>query len=877
MNTKMKKRHEQRARRRGFCSSLASCLRLFQGDVGPGKVRSFRNPGQNTIIYGEIIIQVSPGKSGPGKAASVWLYSASNVDEDTGKGKLAQKVALKHGSIDDEIESNYGGKALRYEVEFVVEADFGKPGALVVKNEHKHEFFLQNASLQGEKHQIVHFEINSWIYPFHLTKQDRVFFPNTCYLPNQTPAAVVELRKDELERLRGDGRGERRQWDQIYDYAYYNDLGIPERSPEYRRPVLGGSPSFPYPRRLRTGRPSNNYDTRVEKRLRGWFNMDIYVPPDERFSQQKFSEFTTNAIRAALHFVMPEAGAIFKQETSHFESFDQIHRLFVSNRDRTLDEWMVKRLKQDLPDELFKKVKKVVKERPVEFPLPRIAAGSQFAWMDDDEFGRQMLAGTNPTLISCLQNFPPQGSNGVTSSIKHSEIEHNLDGLTLAEAMNQWRLFKLDHHDYLLPFLGRINSKEGICAYASRTLLFLKDDCTLKPLAIELSLPGSSSHEEISRVFCPAHDGTKAALWQLAKAHVAAADSVYHHLVSHWLNTHAVVEPFIIATRRKLSVMHPIHRLLEPHFKDTMQVNALARSMLLNAGGILENMLFTRDISMELSSFLYRSWRFDEQSLPADLIKRGLATYNPNQPENVELLFQDYPYGADGLDIWIAIKNWVTEYCLYFYEDDASLRSDTEITEWWSEIRNVGHGDKSNETWWYAMTTLSELIETLTILIWTVSAHHAAISLGQYDYAGYPPNRPTACRKPIPSEGTMEFAEFLTDPDKYFLSMLPGKFETTLGIAVVDVLSRRSSGETSLGQQPSMKWTDDERLHRIFIGFEDDLEEVKERIQARNRDPRLKNRRGKANFRYELLCPDTSEVSSSAGGLKGGIPNSISI
>lgn len=356
--------------------------------------------------------------------------------------------------------------------------------------------------------------------------------------------------------------------------------------------------------------------------------------------------------------------------------------------------------------------------------------------------------------------------------------------------------------------------------------------------------------------------------------------------------------------------MHPIHRLLEPHFKDTLQVNALARSMLLNAGGIFEKMLFTGDISIELSSFLYKSWRFDEQSLPADLIKRylgyifflhnhsekinkfctsltifcsmktynrGLARYNLTQPENVELLFQDYPYGADGLDIWIAIKNWVIEYCSYFYEDDDSLRSDNEIQEWWSEIRYVGHGDKSNETWWYEMKTVSELVETITTLIWTVSAHHAAISLGQYDYGGYPPNRPTACRKPIPQEGTMEFAELLTDPDKYFLTMLPEKFEMTLGIAVVDVLSRRLSDELSLGQQPSPKWIDDERIHLMFTGFGDDLEEVKQRIQARNQDPKLKNRRGRADFHYELLNPETSEVRTSDRILRSGIPSSVSI
>lgn len=103
------------------------------------------------------------------------------------------------------------------------------------------------------------------------------------------------------------------------------------------------------------------------------------------------------------------------------------------------------------------------------------------------------------------------------------------------KAMNQWRIFILDHHDYLMPFLERV-SQHGICAYASRTLLFLKDDGTLKPLAIELCFPDSSSGSEgeIQRVFYPKAEGYDAALWHLAKAHVAVNDSGYHLLINHW-------------------------------------------------------------------------------------------------------------------------------------------------------------------------------------------------------------------------------------------------------------------------------------------------------------------------------------------------------
>jgi hypothetical protein len=82
------------------------------------------------------------------------------------------------------------------------------------------------------------------------------------------------------------------------------------------------------------------------------------------------------------------------------------------------------------------------------------------------------------------------------------------------------------------------------------------------------------------------------------------------------------VEPFIIATRRHLSTMHPLHMFLQPHFKDTMHINALARGNLIKAGGIIEKGFAPGKYSVELSSAMYRSWRFDEEALPKDLIKR---------------------------------------------------------------------------------------------------------------------------------------------------------------------------------------------------------------------------------------------------------------
>lgn len=83
------------------------------------------------------------------------------------------------------------------------------------------------------------------------------------------------------------------------------------------------------------------------------------------------------------------------------------------------------------------------------------------------------------------------------------------------------------------------------------------------------------------------------------------------------------MEPFIIAAHRQLSVMHPVFKLLKPHLKHTLQINALAREALINAGGIIECDFSTGKYSAEIISTAYRDWwRFDKEALPADLIRR---------------------------------------------------------------------------------------------------------------------------------------------------------------------------------------------------------------------------------------------------------------
>lgn len=182
----------------------------------------------------------------------------------------------------------------------------------------------------------------------------------------------------------------------------------------------------------------------------------------------------------------------------------------------------------------------------------------------------------------------------------------------------------LDYHDALLPYVGKVRQIQGTTLYGSRTLFYLSTEGTLKPLAIELTRPPLDNKPQWKRVYRPTPvNGTDTWLWRLAKAHVLAHDSAFHQLDSHFLRTHGCTEPYIIAANRQLSALHPIYRLLCPHFRYTMEINALAREALINADGIIETSFSARKYAMEFSSVIYdQQWRFDLQGLPADLLSR---------------------------------------------------------------------------------------------------------------------------------------------------------------------------------------------------------------------------------------------------------------
>ena len=125
---------------------------------------------------------------------------------DTGKGRLSAEAPLRGGK-----KTNHGrGKTstMTYQVTLFVDTEFGTPGAIVVKNGLKNDqFFLRYVQLELPEDRRIHFECNSWVYPYKKTNSDRVFFINTVTFDDLNYLSVASLIcRKKLKSSNFDGR-----------------------------------------------------------------------------------------------------------------------------------------------------------------------------------------------------------------------------------------------------------------------------------------------------------------------------------------------------------------------------------------------------------------------------------------------------------------------------------------------------------------------------------------------------------------------------------------------------------------------------------------------------------------------------------------------
>ncbi|GJM97973.1 hypothetical protein PR202_ga14943 [Eleusine coracana subsp. coracana] len=888
--------------------SKISCKRVSLVDAGTGEAR---------------VLTIEP----PEKLKTTVVLKARVTDYDlsffveTGEEKTTGQIEAKYVSNKDDFYT--------FEASIKVSGSFGTVGAVRLDNDHEREMFIKDVTVfpDGDESDAVSFHCESWVIDNEKNFNDdrRVFFPLKSYLPSQTPEGLKTLRQRELETIRGSGYGERLAIDRIYDYDVYNDLGDPKTT-NLLRPVLGGSKELPYPRRCRTGRNKT-------KNVNGEFTevrvSDNYVPRDEAFSEDKQQAFTTKFILAGLHAL--EVLKVLKDREASFPSMAAIDALFedgfknmpAPEEGGTVAGYIFSVIKDSVFDILkgdFAGMKHML-DKILDFETPEVhqstlqigihfltgfrALESEFpivSQLDEETYG--------PRESLLTKQLIEEQINGVMTAEEVREIKEfcfffhlktykiycivltywgnktNQFFQNFSQAIKNKKLFMLDYHDALLPYVNLVrelsesrDNNVNTTLYGSRTLFFLTKDGTLKPIAIELTRPKNKKTGKLQwrEVFTPGGSVTDSWLWQLAKTHVLAHDTGYHQLINHWLRTHCCVEPYIIAANRQLSQMHPIYRLLHPHFRYTMEINAQARVNLINAGGIIENNFSPNKYCLELSSVVYRDfWRFDMEDLPNDLIRRGMAVRGKDG--KLELTIEDYPYANDGLLIWESIKEWASDYVNHYYPTAKDIVDDEELQGWWTEVRTKGHADKQDEPWWPTIDNHENLVQVLATIMWITSGHHAAVNFGQYPFAGYFPNRPTIARKNIPLEmGRQGMKELVENPEKVLLDTLPSQQQALLVLVTLNLLSSHSPDEEYLGTHVEPAWTAERGIRSAFDKFQVRMRDILDQIDEWNEDPRRRNRHGPGVVPYTLLRPCDGNPFDEKSEMEMGIPNSISI
>lgn len=441
---------------------------------------------------------------------------------------------------------------------------------------------------------------------------------------------------------------------------------------------------------------------------------------------------------------------------------------------------------------------------------------------DDRVFADMRVAGPNPLMIQRVRRLDDRFP--VTEAHFHRALPND----SLAAAADEGRLYLADFA--LLNVLEPGNFPCGNkYAYAPLALFAVnKQSRELVPVAIQC---GQTPGPEMP-IFTK-DDGYN---WLIAKTIVEIADGNVHEAVSHLGRTHLFVEPFVIATYRRLGKNHPLGRLLRPHFEGTLAINDAAQAYLIAPqGGVDKLTCGTIESTRTLVVKGLEDYLFNHAMLPLSLKARGV--------DDKELL-PNYPFRDDAMLYWDAIHTWVTDYLTIYYPSDADVAQDVELKTWFEELIANDGGRVRGLGLNGALATRAYLADVATLIIYTGSVQHAAVNFPQYDLMSYTLNMPLAGYAPPPKSKTGA-----TEQD--FLNLLPPLDMALMQLDLGYILG--TVHYTQLGHYRSCYFRNP-RTMLPLAKFAKQLKQIGDTITERNQTRR----------RYDFLLP-------------GGIPQSINI
>ncbi|XP_059211645.1 hydroperoxide isomerase ALOXE3-like [Centropristis striata] len=427
-------------------------------------------------------------------------------------------------------------------------------------------------------------------------------------------------------------------------------------------------------------------------------------------------------------------------------------------------------------------------------------------WKEDDFFGYQFLNGVNPMVIQLCSKLP--SNFPVTEEMVKPFLAN---GSSLTAEMEKGNIFIIDYK-IMKGLPTRVIDGKPLASTAPLCLLYLNPEKKLLPIAIQLHQQPS----EDNPIFLPSDLESD---WLLAKIYVRNADAIHGSTVSHLLRVHLLAEVYTLSTLRNLPMNHPLHKLLIPHHRYTLQINIIARARLYGPGRFLGETSIGTDGVEELMRRGLAHVTYTSLCLPEDIAARGLESI-PN------FYFRD-----DGIRVWSIINSFVKAMVAYYYSSDSEVSSDSELQEWINEIFHYGFLGRHDSGIPSSFQTVEELIKFVTMVVFTSTSQHAAVHSGQFDLQGWIPNAPIVLYHSPPTTKGQSSMEAI-------LANLPNKSTAGKSISLLWRFSRKYSDFLSLGTYPEQRFEEPAALQMIK-DFQAELSSLSVTISNRNTELEL--------------------------------------
>lgn len=418
----------------------------------------------------------------------------------------------------------------------------------------------------------------------------------------------------------------------------------------------------------------------------------------------------------------------------------------------------------------------------VSLPKPLMLSIEKQAWMPQGDlkpceqdwfFGWLQTAGYNTTNLRGVRLEPEAGAG---KAVMLGDLQRKMPvtdamlrsvsgdaAITLAQAAREHRLYVVDY-SMLEGAKADILHDEQRYLAAPIALFYwnpkapvgfpAQPEGVLQPIAIQLA----QAHDaEAAPIFtpndCAQANDPKHRKWQVAKYVVNVCCAIQHEAVAHLGDCHLIIEPMIVAMHRQIASQHPIHRLLTPHFRFTININDSALHSLIIPGGVVAtNVGPCIADTLKLVSESHQAWRWDE-----------------NNPETVFKLrgtdrLPVFPFRDDTMLLWEPIKRFVSAYLRRYYEDDAAVAADRELQGWIHELtapqycgfQGLGGltptGDPARP---WALKSLDYLCEMVALIVYTAGPQHASVNYAQYPLMSYMPSVAGTIYHAMPTRSTV--------------------------------------------------------------------------------------------------------------------------